>query len=187
MQQHKCGTGGYSWTPPPTHTHTHPTTTPCASGQKKSLWGHCCTWFRLFQSCYHFRHMMERQVCDPDSDHHLPSTDEAPGSPSLFPSTHVYVCLQWWEERTLSLFLCVGFPLLSYSSVSLRERNTCDQRVSSMATESKGLHACSSAGCWHLLPPIRPLCFILKALSPTQEPERKIHCPCFFSCLLLPL
>lgn len=58
------------------------------------------------------------------------------------------------------------------------------RKASNMATESKGLHACCTAGCWHLLPPSAP-CFILEVPSPTHKPKRN-PLSCFLSCLPLP-
>lgn len=53
-----------------------------------------------------------------------------------------------------------------------------------MATESKGLHGCYSAGCWHLLPPSAP-CFILQAPS-LKEPKKKSTVLAFSAASLFP-
>lgn len=59
-------------------------------------------------------------------------------------------------------------------------------KASNMATESKGLHAYCTAGCWHLLPPsIRPPVSSSRPLAPPRS-LKEIHCPCFLSCLPLP-
>lgn len=130
---------------------------------RKGHSGEGYTWFQLLQSCYHFRHKMERQVDRPNSDHHLLCRGQTPSSPSKL-----------WSKN-FAFFVSPSSSPPSIRKVFLHlwawGRGYLRAKASNMATESKGLHACCTAGCWHLLSPSAP-CFILEAPSPTQEPKR---------------
>lgn len=110
----------------------------------------------------YFIHTGWKDSCSLD---HLPSTGQPP--------PHLPTSLELSGKN----FACPPpqrFPLCRVTRVpsicEAEDTDTCDRGVSSMATESKGLHGSNSAWCWHLLCSI--LRFISEVPGPAQEKEK---------------
>lgn len=107
-----------------------------------------------------------------------------PQSSHFSTSLHPQRC----EKRTLLPLRCLPhITRVPPTSICEPEgKDTCNQRVSNVATESKGLHVCYSAGCRHLFP---LSALLVSSQSPPPDPPRSLqemHCLCFLSCVPLP-